>query len=393
LFYIGYTKKITFIIYPFLFLIRKYCLRNKIYISVNNIPFAIGHLYPEIDYLLRVLSVDDKYKDEKFLYIYPKNNMLDELSTIFSGDNFKIIQSGVLHMLFYFAALKFKEIRVDCSLSSNAYHKSGGLDNHKHVFEGKFRRYAELYRKSSEYYPLSKFGKENPMPEDLIELIGPGKYAVIQIKDVAANATWKVVDPNTYNSAILILKEMGYRVVLAGREEMPNNFKSLGVINYSESKYASPLNDYHIVYNSSLVISSASGFSLMADLLDKPLLMLNIWQLSNCIGRRTIFIPTIILNKNKKMNFQDQYKFFIDLDGVNSKGLSSYQKEMYRATDAKEKDIELALLELIKTCLHKECIPRTPLQLYYNSLFPRTWTSSGLSRISDDFLRSNMELL
>ena len=114
LFYIRHTKKTVFIASPFLFFIKKYCLRNKIYISVNNIPFAIGHLYPEVDYLLRVLSVDNKYKDATFLYIYPKNSMLNELSTVFSRDNFKIIQSGVLHMLFYFAALKFKG-STDCT--------------------------------------------------------------------------------------------------------------------------------------------------------------------------------------------------------------------------------------------------------------------------------------
>jgi putative glycosyltransferase (TIGR04372 family) len=392
-FYLRHSRKVIFILYPFLYLIKKYCQKNKIYISVNNIPFAVGHLYPEIDQLLRVLMSVKKYEKALFLYIYPKNKILKEASPIFGRKNFRIIQSGLLHIFFYFAAIKFKEIRIDCSLSVHAHHKTNGLDQHRYVFEDKFGRYADLYRKSSTYYPLSRLGIKNKMPDNLSKLIGIGKYAVIQIKDHAANATWKGVDPCTYEPIILRLMNMGYNVIFAGREKMPEIYKNLGVVNYSESIIATALNDYYLVFNASLVVSSASGFSLMADLLDKPLLLLNIWQLSNCIGRRTLFIPTVILKNKEKLNFIEQYRLFIDLDGVNSKGLAGNTKEAYTALDANAEEIEAALIELIKELSLKCVPPRSALQLDYNSLFLGTWTSNGLSRISQNFLDRNIELM
>ena len=111
-FYLHHRRKVIFILYPFLYLIKKYCQKNKIFISVNNIPFAVGHLYPEIDHLLRVLKFDIEYEKALFLYIYPKNKILKESSIIFGRKNFRIIQSGILHLFCYFAAIKFKEIRI-----------------------------------------------------------------------------------------------------------------------------------------------------------------------------------------------------------------------------------------------------------------------------------------
>jgi len=393
IFYLRHRRKAIFIFYPFLYLLKKYCQKNNIYISVNNIPFAVGHLYPEIDHLLRVLMTDKKYEEALFLYIYPKNKILKESSCIYQRDNFRIIQSGILHFFCYLAAINFEEIRVDCSNSGNAHHKSSGIEEHKYLFENKFCEFADIYNATSSKYPLKEFGKESPIPEELINFIGSRKYVVIQIKDYAANATWKPVDSSTYEASISRLIGMGYKVVFAGREKMPNNFKILGVINYSESDYATALNDYFLVYNSDLVIASASGFSLMADLLDKPLLLLNIWQLSNCIGRRTIFLPTILTKNNIKMKFKNQFKFFIDLNGVNSKGLTKEQKDIYNAVDASEEDIDCALLELLNATFDKDILKRSALQLSYNSLFLGTWTGNGLSRISQNLLDRNIELL
>jgi len=392
-FYLRHRGKVIIFLYPLLYLVKKYCQKNQMYISVNNIPFAVGHLYPEIDHLLRVLMSDKKYQKAIFLYVYPKNKMLYEASRIFKRKNFKIIQSGLLHMICYFAAINFKEIRIDCSNSGHAHHKSSGLEEHRYLFENKFSEFAKIYNATSKEYPLLKFGNENPIPGELIDFIGSRKYVVIQIKDYAANATWKAVDPSTYEASIIRLKDMGYKVVFAGREKMPNNFKILGVINYSESEFATALNDYFLVFNSDLVIASASGFSLMGDLLDKPLLLLNIWQLSNCVGRRTVFLPTVITKNNTKLKFKEQYKFFIDQNGVNSKGLSEEQKYIYNAVDASEEDIEFALLELLNNVFDDTILKRSTLQLDYNSLFPETWTSNGLSRISQKFLEKNIELM
>ena len=93
------------------------------------------------------------------------------------------------------------------------------------------------------------------------------------------------------------------------------------------------------------------------------------------------------------MKFKNQFKFFIDQNGVNSKGLTKEQKDIYNAVDASEEDIDCALLELMNTVFDKDIFKRSASQLSYNSLFLGTWTGNGLSRISQNLLDRNIELL
>jgi putative glycosyltransferase (TIGR04372 family) len=93
---------------------------------------------------------------------------------------------------------------------------------------------------------------------------------------------------------------------------MPDSFKREGVINYAESKIATPLNDFLLVLNSDGVIGSASGFCFLADIINKPLLTLNCWHIVGYPGIHTIAIPSRIRYQGVLLSLLEQFEFAIE---------------------------------------------------------------------------------
>ena len=80
----------------------------------------------------------------------------------------------------------------------------------------------------------------------------------IIVKTSFTNGTFKILNPDSLLKTIEYFQDKDYQIVFAGREQCPDIFSNKSIINYANSKYASPLNDFLLIGHCSLVISSAS---------------------------------------------------------------------------------------------------------------------------------------
>jgi putative glycosyltransferase (TIGR04372 family) len=239
--------------------------------------------------------------------------------------------------------------------------------------------YAELRVKTRHFIP---FNVAFSLPKRLLNLIGSSKYIVIQIKTESVNGTLKPVNPSTYLEAIRKAKKNGYTIVLGGREKMPDIFQSEGVINYSESDAATPLNDFLLVLNSDAVIASASGFSFIADIIEKPLLTLNCWHIVGYPGYATIAIPSRIRYEGNLLSLFDQYAFAI------KHGQGIHELELCDPVDANSQDILDGYEQLIHLIDNKK-YPESVGHKVFRNLFIDGPLPIQDSVISEKFLEKN----
>jgi len=385
----GFVKYIYWLFYP----LALYLTKNNFFISINNIPWSPGHIYHEIDYLNRIVHSDIKFKNSRILYVYPNNKILNGVKNIISTDRVKIITSGFGNLILYPLAMLYPQIAVDASLSSINHSLARHSNSPRHrpyeyIFRVLVTSYVELLCKTSEFYPLKK---NRPVNIKLKEFIGFSKYIVIQIKDIRCNATFNPVNPETYSLVIEYFTKLGFGIVFAGREKMPEIFKRLKVINYSESIFASSSNDYDLILNSSFVIASGSGFCHIPAALDIPLLTLNSYQINGIYSRKCIKIPSLLNINGKKVSFAQQINYCYEQDQIGPETETPVGWEVF---DATADDILYGAMELIELSKSSRFDLLTPLQIAFNSsLMPLDIPLGGLSRISQFFLEKNSDRL
>ena len=373
-----------------------FLVNKKILFSVNNIHNAVGHVYPEVDYLLRLKKTDEKVKDKSIFYIYPKNPVLTGfVKAVGHSTEVKFILSGFLHLIIWPLLMRYPELTI--STAHGPYNYS--IDKSKRflkvtypnnlsyadIFRDRQKKYSQLRAQTLDYYPLKTVSL---LPNELVEMIGLSKYMVIQIKTEAVNGTLQPVDPSTYVDALKEMLSLGYQVVFAGREKMPDIFAKIGVINYAESKNATAINDYLLVLNSSGVLASSSGFCYIPDVLDIPLLTINVLYLTAYPGRNTINIPSLLSKDNTPMKFKEQLEYIYSRGQVTNKTI---MEDNVLCDDASSEDILLAFKELY-IIIEKGYIPLiSDLQLEFKNHFPLELTSSHPARISHSFIKKHRD--
>ena len=388
-FFYFYGRILKFFLFPFLKVTSFYLKRNKIYISVHNLS-AIGHLYPEIDLLIRYLRIGHLDRKAVIWFVMPSDPLLFYLKKIFERDRLKIKLSGFQHLFFNLVMLVDKRQAICVSQSSLNYINGLKRLSPNDVFLSRQYRRAVLLSKEQEIFPLRSYG-ENYIGESILDRIGiKGSYVVLQIKDRAVNGTFQAVDPRCYLLGLKWLKSKGYQIVFAGRERMPECFANFGVYNYSESEHANPLNDYMLIFHSSFVIGSASGFVMMAELLNIPLLTINSWQHVSYVGRKTILIPTLLKKDGKNLTFDQQkdYAFSTKPTGPDNLPLN---KRDYKASDAKANDVLRGLVELLSR-IESGDWGYSSLQKKVKERSRDSMLGVGLSRISHDFVDKNRKI-
>lgn len=369
--------------------------RNNILFSVNNINYAVGHVYPEVDWILRMKKIGLISNEKKIYYVYPKSPVICGFFNIIGKDlHIKFILNSFVHILIYPLLIRFPELTVNASHSSKNHimfrnhegkYSPGSEISYDKVFRVRQRKYADIRSKTDNYYPLKNIHKK--LTKELQTLTKNNKYFVIQIKTNSINSSWNPTKPETYLDAINKMFLNGYSVVFAGREKMPKCFSDIGVINYSESIYATAENDYLIVLNSHGVMSSASGFSYIADVLDVPLLVLNNWQINTYPNRKTIYIPSRLKKNGKNFSFKDQ----MDYSYNHGQLLISNKDMSVESVDASSKDILNAYNEL-QSSINSKIIPETsPLQEKFKNNLPLEITYVAKSNISNAFIEKNQD--
>lgn len=373
------AKYVYFLAWPAFYILKRY----KILISINNLP-AVGHFYPEIDYLNRLVRYDTRFDNHKVIYVYPKNRQTHGLGSLISNSRVSVIESGIVNLLIYPLALRYPEIAIDAAQSATChnYHSMGQTQtrlNHQDTFRTRIVPYFKVREQTPTSYPLQT---PNALTPSLIELIGRGPYVVIQVKDTTANATIKPVDPSSYLQAIKHWRDKGLNVIFAGREKMPNIFHTHQVVDYANSNLANSLNDYLLVLNANFVLSSASGFSYIADVLNIPLLSINNWGISGYPGMKTFELPTCISIANQPISFQEQLLQFYKVGQIRD---DEDVPSDFHIIDNSADIILESVIEL-ESKVDKDSFQPTTIEANFRSQFPHDLPGNGLSVVPEAFL-------
>ena len=185
-------------IFPILYWVKCYLIRKKYLISINNISNAVGHVYPEIDWIHRLFETGELKSDEKVLFVYPKNEILLGLKKILSSNKFEIVCNSPAHILLYLTAMAFPKVAVDVS-HSGLNHGLIGRNvlsaelPFRDAFEIRQSNYADLRNKTKNSFPLLKNEFSNTFSKRL-----PKNYIVVQIKTLAINGTFQPTNASSF---------------------------------------------------------------------------------------------------------------------------------------------------------------------------------------------------
>ena len=212
-------------------------------------------------------------------------------------------------------------------------------------------------------------------------IISSKPYVVIQIKDHIVNATIELLDPWVMRDLIKKLKSLGYSVVLIGREAMPEQFSDLGVVDYANSQFVSVEDDFQLIYNSECMISSASGVCNIAEVLDKPLLVLNSWHHIFQGGKKTMVLPRLLRKEGKILHAREQLRIMLD----DRQSISSV-RALFEVVPIDSNDVLAALDEFFEDLVFGDLAPFRKLQSCVRDRFLDTPLGVGLSRVPESYI-------
>ena len=383
-FFYKYKSLTNYFSIPLL-IFAKYLKKKNIFISVNNdCNFSIGHIFTEITELKKIQKFDDRYSGSTVWFSSSRKEILNDTKGIFEDKNFRVFFGGISRVFLTFVAIKCPSISIDASLGTDNYIFGKKFLSNRIVYHNKSKRRAKMMIKSQEFYPIKDklINFQDKKIQLLKDLNIKNKFIVIQMKLDKTNATFKILDPEEYLETINYFKNKNYDIVFAGREICPKIFLNNEVINYANSKYATPLNDYLLVAQSSFVISSGSGFCNIAEVTDKPILVINSFHGIQQFGRRTILLPTLLSINGKSLNPKTQHKYVCTFgQELNNNKFDNLKVAIMASSD----DILESAKELEKM-INLPIPPFTPLQkkIHDSKSFPLY--ADGLSRISDYYL-------
>jgi putative glycosyltransferase (TIGR04372 family) len=344
----------------------------------------MGHIYCEIDHIKRMQKLDKRYFDSTIWFTTSRKEILGETKDIFENKNFKIFFGGIRRIFLTFVAIKNPSILIDASLSNDNYIFSNKQLSERVVHYDKSKKRAEMLTKTSEFYPnKDKLSNYHFVTNQLLQSLKISKkYIIIQVKTRKQNGTIKPLNPSLLLETIKYFQNKDYQIIFAGREKFPEIFLNKSIIDYANSRYASPLNDFLLIGHCSLVISSASGFCNLSENFDKPLLILNGHHLFQQFGRRTIYLPTLLSRRSEKFNAITQFKYLCDY-GVDC-GYDTFD-DLYILHMPTNEEILMAAKEL-ETFLSQSVPSHTSLQKKIRDGDGCPLLSYGLSRISNYYL-------
>ena len=378
------AKYIYFLFFPAYLYLRK----KKVLISISNI-YAVGHIYPELDYLNRIIREGKNYSGFKVWYLHPKNELTIGMKEILSTDRVRLVESGVLNAFLYPLALRFFDLAIDAGQGNYVFQKTQNSINcqilkHRSVFRDRQVPYFCMRKKSLEYFPLRK---DIELSEKFLSFLGSNRYVVIQIKDKVVNATAKAFDPITYLPTIEYYLEAGFKVIFAGREKMPADFHRLGVIDYANSDFANSKYDYMLIRNAHMVLASASGFAYIPDVLGVPLLSVNHFGISGYPGQKTIQIPALMRYNGVDVLFEEQVAHFYKIGQVTE---VNDIPSAYDIQNCEGSDIFNAVLEL-EALIASSNYVKSSIQEIFNSYFPLENQGNGDSVVSNSFIIKHVD--
>ena len=301
------------IAYLIVFFIKIYYPKDKI---ICNIYWgSVGHLSSEFDFFLLKMA---KLKEPIKVIVFCPNKKNNEVIFKQNKKFYRlIIFNYFLFKYISLISLKFKKQFLDCSLSDVRFHFQKTPDKKSYTEVARSLNKYYILKKKTKLLPFLKFSYDDGNLNNFLQtnLIQKKKYAVIHIKEFEGNACAKRTSPDTYLDTIHFLNSLGLKVVFGGRERMPEIFKKLNVVNFANSNFSKDYeDDLNLIANSCFVLSFASGYMFIPDVLNIPGVSVGSWNLADTIfSRNIVVLPTILNYQNgEKLTFKNQHKLFIE---------------------------------------------------------------------------------
>jgi putative glycosyltransferase (TIGR04372 family) len=362
--------------------LKKISRTRKVYYGFYT--HSLGHVLTEFDYVYQLSRLEKNAS----IIIFERSQFTKEITHYFKIRGHKVLTGGLLN---YLIGLNYSNVKDFVSLISLG-HEFPFIRNHKYST-------LELSLKFSEYANLRfNLNKNNTLLENLtlnnnifkeLNINLSEKYITVQIKTNKANQTIIQSNPHVLLKILKTLSNYGYKIVFMGREKLPTEWQNLNIVNYANSPNASFSNDLILTKFSTLNLSTASGFFLIADLLHVPSCVINVWQiLWPPFDSNTTFIPQLLKQADKIVPLCEQ----IELNFKYSTHLADDLSDLLSKYDPVEIDSTI-ILKTIKNILNKDYNLNLFLrdQINCTNEFKRYPPNFVESRISQNFLETYPE--
>ncbi len=283
-----------------------------------------GHMLGEADLLLRYVLIGKASKST--IVILPPTDMCIFTGKVLTHLGVEVLYHPDAYKIIAQISIFFPELIIDIGFATsklnNNKEKSRIAAEHwnNEVFYNltaneyytSVIEYFAVWNVTKGYYPFRIALDTFQKPDEVQNIISRGKYVMLKIESFIRNATGKLIDPSSYVRTIIKLKELGYNIVLAGREHMPIEFNKLGIYDYANSKFASALNDAMLFRYCEFAISTGSGATLFAEVLGIKSCSLGTFQMIPYPSGNNLTVPTRLkIRSNNKVLIFSEHMIFL----------------------------------------------------------------------------------
>jgi len=287
---------------------------------VINIWDSTGHTIAEMDQYARRLRLQKVDPRRRYVMVRKVNRFSRAIADLYRNRFWCLIINDLVYDLFLPITIRYRDLVLDSGLSRLKIQLREDLSFepppprqrylHQLPKRGGFAQWVRYFAMRSETPFL--FPLREGLPEDrrLMRLLGGRRerLALFHYKNAIGNATARPTDPTSYFLAMEYLLDHGYRLVLAGREPMLDEFRRYPIIDYSCSGIASYKRDILLFAMASVAITGGSGVGYLADCLGTPYVYLNSWHVPlPQFSPYTVAVPTTLQDLTGRwLSFREQ---------------------------------------------------------------------------------------
>ena len=370
---------------------------------IVNVAPGIGHIALEFEYFFRLQYLEKIDPKKKYVVLLKNLYHYREFLSVYQSKFYFASSSTILYYLALPMLMRYHSLLVDVGLSRMKWYFPLKIDKTRHPLSqgtpfiyqcspqesiDQHQVYYTHKLNSRRYFPFHDVPLQ---ADDLLKKWGlfGKKICLVHIKAQVMNSTAAIVDPETYIPALCYLRDMGYSFLFVGREKMPDPFHRFGMGNYAESNEATFKNDLLLFKSCEIAITGGSGIYNLADVYNKPFLVLNYWHLNLCpFSAKSVLIPSLIqTKKGVPLGFAEQFELYLKTNS----STEVFPAEQFEARNATGEEILEGTKELLKIASAE--VPFTPLQEKFRQIGKnRGLLPFSLSRPSQFFLEQHSHL-
>jgi len=371
----------------------------RIKFVVNVFP-GMGHNTVELDYFMRRRLLNEWPPGTRFVLLRRPSAIHDATYDLYRQHFWWMPRSTFIYNLLLPILMGNRFITVDCGLSRLKWQlredctwdvpPNGQSFLYQINKDQGMRAWEHYYQVRARTLNAAPLSENIGIDAELRDFLGGSteKLALVHIKLHVANATAAETDPASYLDALRFLRDAGYRLVFVGREDMPDSFKELGLLNYAQSPIASYKRDLQIFSVSSIAITAGSGIALMPDCMNVPLVYLDSWHIGMPLfSEKCISVPTLVKSRatGAFLSLAEQIALY--------RALPDNGDEVFPIRDWEPRSVTAdEVLAAVQEALSPS-VPPTARQQALHAILPGSLLDLAQSRISRYFIEKHQGLL